>query len=356
MCRDNVVFVSATSLFSGGGLTILNQFLESIDENHQYLIFIDDNAHFETNKSNITFVNVKRGVWSRLKWDYFSYWFYAKKNNIKPKAIVSLQNTCVFFPGAKQIVYLHQGIPFSNTEWSFIKRSERKYAFYKHVYPFFIFSLYRRDIHYVVQTTWMKASMMERFSIDGEKISVIKPSFVSSSTETGYFPNIEHEIALFYPASEELFKNHRFIFECIRKIGSKNRHKVGFYLTLEPDCELSKKAVEMGIESNVVFMGNLKFSEVQASYKCMSALVFPTSIESYGLPLLEASTKGVPIICNNTKFCQELIGSYDGATIIELEHEPWCKAILSLSKKQVFPEYTPTFQSSWLDFFDIITK
>lgn len=60
---------------------------------------------------------------------------------------------------------------------------------------------------------------------------------------------------------------------------------------------------------SIIFMGVLEKEEVYKMYS-QSVLLFPSSIETFGLPLLEARLSNTPIIALKTKFSIEILKNY----------------------------------------------
>jgi len=83
------------------------------------------------------------------------------------------------------------------------------------------------------------------------------------------------------------------------------------------------------LENNVVLIGKLNYQQVMDYYKSVSALVFPSKIETFGLPLVEAQQFKLPIIASDMELYREVIGAYDGSVVYcdnDKPHE-WAKAI-----------------------------
>jgi len=71
------------------------------------------------------------------------------------------------------------------------------------------------------------------------------------------------------------------------------------------------------VKDNVVFLGSLTHQEVMKLY-CTSVLVFPSYIETYGLPLKEASLCGAPIIAADRPFSREILEHYENKFLFPL--------------------------------------
>ncbi len=55
---------------------------------------------------------------------------------------------------------------------------------------------------------------------------------------------------------------------------------------------------------------DLTDAQVQAQLAQSTALLFPSFVEGYGLPLIEAARLGVPVLCGENAIYQEIIGDY----------------------------------------------
>lgn len=103
---------------------------------------------------------------------------------------------------------------------------------------------------------------------------------------------------------------------------------VKLYFTLSED-EVALKSRDGKIE----YLGRIPYERVLAMYKACDALVFPSYIETYGLPLIEAASLGIPIIAADLPYAREVLAGYDGAMFVAYNDAyAWKKAISSLVK------------------------
>lgn len=65
---------------------------------------------------------------------------------------------------------------------------------------------------------------------------------------------------------------------------------------------------QLGIEENVTFMGHVDTDELMKLYQGCEAFVFPSTVETFGNPLLEAMSAGAPIACSNKAAMPEVLG------------------------------------------------
>ena len=75
------------------------------------------------------------------------------------------------------------------------------------------------------------------------------------------------------------------------------------------------KTVEaLGISRYITFTGYISIEDKSALYKNASLFVYPSLYEGFGIPILEAMSSGVPVICSNTSSMPEVAG--DAALLI----------------------------------------
>jgi glycosyltransferase involved in cell wall biosynthesis len=72
--------------------------------------------------------------------------------------------------------------------------------------------------------------------------------------------------------------------------------------------ELRALAGELGVADRVRFPDWLSDAELEGLYALASAFVLPSLIEGFGLPVLEAMARGVPVACSNLSALPEVAG------------------------------------------------
>jgi glycosyltransferase involved in cell wall biosynthesis len=72
--------------------------------------------------------------------------------------------------------------------------------------------------------------------------------------------------------------------------------------------ELRARACEVGVAQDVRFLGWLDGAEVEGLWAIARAFVFPSLYEGFGLPVLEAMARGVPVACSDASSLPEVAG------------------------------------------------
>jgi glycosyltransferase involved in cell wall biosynthesis len=72
--------------------------------------------------------------------------------------------------------------------------------------------------------------------------------------------------------------------------------------------ELRRLAKELGVEDRVQFPGWLEQEQLEQLYRRAACFALPSLEEGFGLPLLEAMARGVPVCCSNASSLPEVVG------------------------------------------------
>ncbi len=79
------------------------------------------------------------------------------------------------------------------------------------------------------------------------------------------------------------------------------------YRTWHED-ELTQRARPRGVEQDLRMPGWVSASELEGLWALAGAFVFPSLYEGFGLPVLEAMARGVPVACSNAASLPEVAG------------------------------------------------
>lgn len=71
--------------------------------------------------------------------------------------------------------------------------------------------------------------------------------------------------------------------------------------------KLKSYAKDLGVGDNVIFTGYVSDEILVKLYNLCSLFVYPSLYEGFGLPVLEASKCGAPVICSNNSAPKDII-------------------------------------------------
>jgi glycosyltransferase involved in cell wall biosynthesis len=85
------------------------------------------------------------------------------------------------------------------------------------------------------------------------------------------------------------------------------------------ESELRARADELGISAQVRFLGWVSDADLESLYRAADAFVFPSLQEGFGLPVLEAMARGVPVATSGRASLAEVVG--EAALLFDAEDE-----------------------------------
>lgn len=293
------IVVNDIAVDAGGGMSILRQLYQHIlssgDTNEWYFLLGGAYIAPTENIHVLTFPEIKASRSRRLLFDLVT----GRRviNDLAPDVVFYLQNTLVQGVKAPQVMYMDQSIPFQQEKrFSLLKPQERTYAIYQYIIGVLIRSAAKRADKVIVQTQWLKDAIVRLCNVSPDRIVKIYPDCFMDDQ---WLSTAQADpMTFFYPASGAIYKNHKVIYDALKLLPRKPR----VILTLP------QSAPAEGC-SNV---GSLPLERVYR-YLQGSVMVFPSYIESFGLPLLEARRIGTVILAADTAFAREVLEGYPNA-------------------------------------------
>ena len=321
--------INAINIHSGGGLTylyLLHSFLDSkdnillLDKRVEPHILIFKNAKVFFFKKG-PFRNIK--IYSlRLK-KYLR--IYTKSSN--KKALEEFSEIYLngipplfrFFPNRVKIfVFLQNKLIFDQVKIKEISKFNLKVLLNIYISKIFLkFFLNKNDI-LIAQTNSMFRILCSKFKsnriikqheiwgeIEKKNIKIInklfqnKPSLLISQIKKLSTKNV----LFFYPASLYEHKNHKNLIEAIELLDADKVKNFKLILTIKYS-ELQK--FSMKNKSNIVCIDRVDYFDILRIYKYVDYLIFPSTSESFGLPLLEAKINDTKIISSDLDFVYDI--------------------------------------------------
>ncbi len=298
---------------SGGALTILNQYYDAaIKDTDNEWIFILSTPKFDEHK-NIKVLNypwIKKSWFHRIYFDSFVAHKLVKKYEVDE--ILSLQNVVIPHINVKQTLYLHQSLPFVEKKYCITENF--KFWVYQNIISKMIFNSVKKADEVIVQTKWIMDAAIEKTNVKKEKFVLKQPEMnIQVKKQFSTDNNKYDKVIFFYPSSGLEYKNHRVIVEALQYISPNYRKNYEVVFTLKGNENTHiKKLYKITKEKSlpIRFVGELRIDEVY-NYYSKSILIFPSYIETFGLPLLEAKIHSSPIIASDCAFSREILGDYD---------------------------------------------
>jgi glycosyltransferase involved in cell wall biosynthesis len=190
-----------------------------------------------------------------------------------------------------------------------------------------------------VSSKWTKNDLIENFGLPSTKISVIPlaPLLTEYPTPTaGDLATTRARFDLpdafaFYPAKTWPHKNHMKLLEALALLrrGGLTVPFVSCGQRLSFLAKLERRAQQLGIADQVIFLGHVTPLELQSLYRLSRCVVIPTKFEAASFPLWEAFVAGIPAACSTVTSLPEQAG--DAALLFDPDRsEEIAKAVRSL--------------------------
>jgi glycosyltransferase involved in cell wall biosynthesis len=152
------------------------------------------------------------------------------------------------------------------------------------------------------------------YAVDPSKIDVVhlgagfaEPGVAATreqlATDFGLWPG---DYSLCVSSGHE-HKNIPRLLHAFTKLPSERRLVLVGHAGLDQE-QLIAQARELGLAERVLFTGWIGSEELEGFYREATAFIYPTLMEGFGLPVLEAMHRGVPVACSNTSSLPEVAG------------------------------------------------
>ena len=365
MVKKTIV-ISAVNLVEAGTLAILRDclsYLSKLAEQGEYkviaLVYDKKLAYFP----NIEYIETQ---WPKKRWTNRLWYEYVSMKKISKQLSpvylwFSLHDTSPSVVAQRRAVYCHNS-------YSFYKWKLHDLIFAPKIALFALFTKYiyktniLRNNYLVVQQEWFRKAMSKMFGVDYSKIIVAKPSQA-----------IEKAASIAEP-----FERFTFIFA-----GSPNSHK-NFEVICRAAALLEKQGINdfrvcitvsgkenkyagwlyenWGGLQTVDFIGFQSKENLLQYYEKSSCLIFPSKVESWGLPISEYAQYHKPMLLADLPYAHEtaagakLVSYFNPESADELaaKMQALIKGDKSAFVSEPFLEHKEPYAENWKELFEIL--
>jgi glycosyltransferase involved in cell wall biosynthesis len=302
------ILVNATAYFERGGYSVVDCFLNElskhlylIENNIQLIVLVSTYDFKKYSSENVSIICTDASMKSIFHKFYFEKITLKKIiETYRPDAYLSLQNLALNNLDIPQYLLIQQSIPLSDLKFSELSL----FIFLK--YKLLMDQLYKKNLKAVsmifVQTQWMKTALIEKYKYPG-KVTVVTPIQRSFATNTKQLPEAveflleDTGIKLLYVTSSDTYKNVPRLIEAVKRYNHSSPRPVKLYLTINGESN-----------EHIVFLGKIEYNSMYTLYKKVDALIYPSLVETLGLPLIEAHEAGLDILASDLTYAREICG------------------------------------------------
>lgn len=302
----NKLLINFFSAKTGGGKVILDNFMEHFDADDVQIHFIFPPGY---NIKCERHLEVKVPNWMTKPYGLLWFYFFFVPNYCKKNGIYKVLNFGdIILPRVKNQTYFFDWaylVLDDSNIWSSMDLKSRFIRLFK---AKLIKAFKSNNKTVVVQSKEISRAYKKNLDFEGELIVAPTPVIVSNSE--GKSHGVE-ENSLVYISNYAPHKN----FEIIPKVAAilkQNKVDCSIVLTIDESSihwsKLLLKLSDLGVLDMVKTLGSLPQEDVFAVLKNSRALFFPSKLESYGIPLIEAMILGKPVLTSNTPFIKSVCG------------------------------------------------
>lgn len=178
----------------------------------------------------------------------------------------------------------------------------------------------RLSSHIVTISDFVRQTVLENTSLSPQQVTslpigLVRPLLVPSEEHTQEILSalgLTKKRFLLYPANFWLHKNHEMLLVAFQRFLKRNPSTdlklVCTGALEERRNELTFFASRMKLDDSVLFPGFLSEEDLGALYQTAQALIFPSLYEGFGIPILEAMSVGIPVLCSQVASLPEVAG------------------------------------------------
>ena len=361
---QKTIILSGINMKEGGIFTILDNCLQKIsdyaeDKNLKVIALVPDASQF--NYPNIEYIAFPESKKSWLKRLYYEYSYFKKlSKQLQPDVWFSLHDVSPNVIAKKRFVYFHHPTIFyksSFNDWKF----DYKIGVFSILYQYLTKINLKKNHTVLVQQNWIKTEFEKLYRI--QNIKVCNPEFVAF-TNPKTIKLDASKMQLFYPLIARSFKNVEIIAEALQILPDSIKNKIQVSLTFaKGDSKYGDFIIRKYPLEQFNFIGKLTREEVFGYYKSMDCLLFPSKLETWGLPLSEAKAFKKPILAANLPYAKESLGDYEKVSFFDTENPKELAQLITdfVMKTTQFDGNSATFDKNdqlndWNSIFDYLLK
>ena len=356
------VVVSAVNIRKGGTLTVLKECLEYLSGRQDLEVIALVHKQALCDYPGIRYIEMP---WTLKSWFHRLWCEYVTMHKVSKEIgdidlWLSLHDTTPRVEAKAQAVYCHTSFPFLKVharDW----RMDPKIPLFANFTRFAYRIGVKRNRYLIVQQEWFREGLSGLVGFPQESIIVAPPRF-RPVTAIGAPDQIP---LFFYPSSPDCHKNFETLCkaaELLEKRLGTGRFQVVLTVKGDENRYAAKLKKQWGDVASIDFRGYLSREEMSLWYGRASCLVFPSRVETWGLPISEFIPSGKPMILADLPFAHESAAGASRACFFPVEDSQQLAGRMLELIQGDFRNFTTVlpsgirapFAGSWAELFDIL--
>jgi glycosyltransferase involved in cell wall biosynthesis len=357
------IVLSAPNFIEGGPLAVFQDALRAavatLSGDYEIVAIVHRRALFDV--PGVTYIErpeTKRSWLHRLRFEFRD----AEKlsRDLRPVLWLSMHDITPSVSATVRAVYCHNPAPFYPmrpgewlTDWKFTLFA----YFYRHLYRINI----RQNDFVIVQQQWMREAFLERYP--GIRSVIVAHPSLDDITLPASTPQPGAPFRFFYPAFPRSFKNLETILAAVEQIESTSAPPFELVLTVRGDENPYARQLFARFSNlrRVRWLGALPREQVFSLYADCDCLLFPSRLETWGMPLSEFRPTGKPMLVADMPYAHETVGSYAAACFLPTQDTVAWQAAMRAAlfgtlhcAPHAAPPIPPPFAADWPQLFRLL--
>jgi glycosyltransferase involved in cell wall biosynthesis len=312
------ILINCFNLRSAGTLVTAKNLLEALarqDGSWHYTVLVPEGFDYEALSlgKNFTLIPIKTPFAYRFYRLYFDHIGIRRLiSKIRPAAYLALGNIGPVRLPVPQIVLFHN--PFY-LDWNNFSDARISEKIIKAMERHFFAKTVRNTAFFIAQTEYMKQRLKEVWNVDDDKISVIPnalPSALRIPEDAPSDGSMESDesweflyVSRYYP-----HKNHDFLIPVAHGLLRNKVSEARLLVTIDENITEGRAFLDRvrkeGLQDIIQNIGEIGHDLLKNRYRRCTALFFPSLMETFGMPLLEAMAFGKPILAAEMPYARDL--------------------------------------------------
>lgn len=318
--------VSAVNFTEGGPLTVLREFVDAACEvlpaQWQICVFVHDKSLLHNSRPQLFEIPHTKHSWlRRLRVEWFEFRAHARR--LRPDLWISLHDISPNVGRFPQAVYCHNPSPFFRMGWRDVVFEPSLLAF-QLGYAFLYRIRLSRNRAIVVQQSWLRDEF-RRWVGGSTQIIVAHPSApVAAAGNDGAAPRRGRgspgRARFLYPALPRAFKNFELIGNAVERLEMDPGWDSEVVITIRGDENRYARWLYRRFAKlrTLRFVGRQTREQMNGLYASADCLLFPSRMETWGLPITEAKQLQLPMLVADLPFARETVGNYAAVDFVAI--------------------------------------
>lgn len=362
--RKHIV-ISAVNIRKGGTLTVLRDCLDFLSKTEEFDVTAIVHKRSLVDFENISYIEVP---WSVKSWFHRLWCEYITLRKISRRLSrvdlwFSLHDTTPRVKADRQAVYCQTSFPFMRIRpRDFLMNP--KIPLFAMLTRFVYRINVRKNNYLVVQQQWFRDGLSGITGFPTGRIVVAPPDFQLEVPENNLITPIPY---FFYPSSPDCHKNFELLCEASKLLEEKvGKYKFKTVLTINGSENRYSRWLKnkWGKVDSIEFKGYLSKEDLKSFYGEACCLVFPSRIETWGLPVSEFKPCGKPMILADLPYAHETSTGALRVAFCEIDNAPRLAELMEEIVEENPVHFKPVpdipkkkpYVVSWDELFSLLTK